>query len=214
MATAAQLARQKASNRKMRSQGYRIFEQPLYVSDDAEAVIRSPHETLRRAMILWLLGCCADETPHAEIRESMERCGLMPDLSPAEAEYMATPFHDEQTDTNMKWNLESSWVLLWSLKRLWWLNSPDTLCGCGRMEGILRRLESAEGMQRTFEMQSKARILDLLDLTLRQHWAVRDDYVRGVHGIPPLFGRVVERRHHALLWLTSTTPWDEVETHT
>lgn len=214
MATPAQLSRQKSSNRKMRSQGYRIFEQPLFVSDDAEAVIRSPQETLRRAMILWLLGCCADGTPHAEIRASMERCGLMPDLSPAEAEYMATPFHDEQTDTNMKWNLEASWVLLWALKRLWWLNWPETLCGCGRMTRILRRLESAEGMQRIFTLQSKARILDMLDLTLRQHWAVRDDYVRGVHGIHPLFARVVERRHHALLWLTSTTPWDEVETHT
>lgn len=214
MATPAQISRQKSSNQKMRRQGYRIYEQPLYVCDDAEAVIRSPQETLRRAMILWQLSCCADGTPHAEIRASMERCGLMTDLSPAEAEYLATPFHDEQRDTNMKWNLEAAWVLLWSLKRLWWLNSPDTLCGCGRMAGILRRVESAEGMQRIFAMHSKSKILDLLDLTLRQHWAVRDDYVRGLHGIPPVFARVVERRHHALLWLTSTTPWDEVETHT
>lgn len=213
MATPAQLSRQKSSNRKMRSQGYRIFEQPLYVCDDEEAVIRSPQETLRRAMILWLLGCSVDETPHAEIREAMERCGLMPDLSPSEAEYLATPFHDEQTETDMKWNLESSWVLLWSLKRLWWLNSPETLCDT-RITRILGKLKSAEGMQRTFAMHSKSRILDMLDLTLRQHWAVRDDYLRGVHGIPPLFGRVVQRRHHALLWLTSTTPWDEVETNT
>lgn len=71
MATPAQISRQNSSNRKMRRQGYRISEQPLYVCHDAEAVIRSPQETLRRAMILWQLSCCADGTPHAEIHASL-----------------------------------------------------------------------------------------------------------------------------------------------
>lgn len=214
MATASQIARQQASNRIMKRRGYRAFEHPLYISDDGEAAIRTPQETLRRAMILWMLGCCADGTPHAEVRESMERCGLIPDLSPSEADYMASPIHDQQTDVNMKWRLEASWVLLWSLKRLWWLNWPNSLCNCLRLVEILRPLESEVGIQRVFTIHSKSKILDKLDLTLRQHWAARDDYVRGLHVLPPIFGRVAEQRHHALLWLTSTTLWDEVETHT
>lgn len=214
MATKAQIARQTSSHRKMRRQGYRIYDGPLYVDDDSEAVIRTPSETLRRAMILWLLGCCADGTPHSEIRESMETCGLIGDLSPEEADYMSSPYHDEQTDIDMKWRLEASWILLWSLKRLWWLNWPDSLCGCARMASILKPLESAMGMQKVHSMHSKSRILDMLDLTLRQHWAARDDYVRGVNGLPPIFGRVAQQRHHAMLWLTSATPWDDVETHT
>jgi hypothetical protein len=214
MATAAQISRHKWSNRKMRRQGYRTYDSPLYVDDDSEAVLRSPNETLRRAMILWLLGCCADGTPHSEIRESMECCGLLADLSPSEADYMASPFHDPKTEIDMKWRLEASWLLLWSLKRLWWLNWPNSLCDCRRMVRVLRPLESQAGVQRVFSMHSKSCILDKLDLTLRQHWAARDDFLRGLNCLPPIFGRVAQQRHHALLWLTSTTSWDDVRTDT
>ena len=214
MATPNQIARQKASNRKMAAQGYRIFTEPLYTDDDAEAVIRSPQETLRRAVLLWMLGCCADGASRLEIRDSMDSCGLLADLSPSETAYITSPFHDERTDRNMKWRLEASWVLLWALKRLWWLNSPNSLCDCKRMTGILRPLESSAGLERTFTMHSKGKLLDKLDLTLRQHWAVHDDYLQGVNGISPVFARVVEQRHHALLWLTTTASWDDVITDT
>ena len=78
----------------------------------------------------------------------------------------------------MKGRLEASWVLLWALKRLWWLNSPDSLRDSKRMAGILAPLESEAALRRTFTMHSKPKLLDTLDLTLRQHWAVRDDYIR------------------------------------
>lgn len=194
--------------------GYQIFAEPLYTPDDSEAVIRSPQDTMRRAMILWLLGCAADGTDRGEIRDSVAKCGLTPYLSPTEAAYLACSICDLQTETEMKWRLEASWVLLWALRKLWWLNAPDTLCDCVRMANILAPLESEVLLGGNFTLRSKAKLLDVLDLTLRQHWAVRDDYLRGVHRIPAVFGKVVYQRHCALLWLTSTTDWDEIRTDT
>jgi len=214
MPTANQLRRQQASNRKMARCGYQIFAGPLYTLDDSEAVIRTPQDTIRRAMILWLLGCAADGTDRVEIRDSVADCGLAPHLSPAEAAYLASSMCDPQTETDTKWRLEASWILLWALRKLWWLNAPDTLCNCVRMANILAPLESEILLSGSFSLRSKAKLLDVLDLTLRQHWAVRDDYVRGVHRIPAVFARVVCQRHHALVWLTSTTQWDEVMTDT
>jgi hypothetical protein len=214
MPTPNQLNRQQRSNRKLSKQGYRTFAGPLYTDDDAEAVVRSPTETLRRTMILWLLGCCADGTNYQEIRDSLESCGLMSELSPSELAYMSTSSRNAQDDINMKWRLEASWALLWSMKRLWWLNEPDTLCDCKKMVRILGPLESEAGLRHTFTMHPKAKLLDMLDLTLRQHWAFRDDYIRGVNGMSPVYGRVVQERHRALKWLLSVTPWDDVRTDT
>jgi hypothetical protein len=214
MATANQLRRQQASNRKMAKRGYSIFSEPLYPPDDTEAILRSPQDTMRRAMILWQLGCAADGTDRGEIRDSVEICGLVSHLSPTESVYLACSKCDPQTEIDMKWRLEASWVLLWVLRKLWWLNSPDTLCDCVRMANILAPIETEVLLNGSFHLRSKSKLLDMLDLTLRQHWAVRDDCLRGVHRIPGVVGRVVYQRHYALNWLTSTTDWDEITTDT
>jgi hypothetical protein len=214
MPTANQLRRQEASNRKMARQGYRVFTGPLFTNEDGVAIIRSPEQAARRAMILWLLGCYADGSDRDEIRDSVTNCGLTPHLSPNEAGYLTSPPRDPRADVDFKWRLEASWVLLWALRKLWWLNSPDRLCDCKRMVAILAPLESEAGLSRRFSLRSKYTLLDKLDITLRQHWAARDDCIRGVHRISRVFGRVVYQRHYALLWLTSNTPWDEIQTDT
>jgi hypothetical protein len=114
-----------------------------------------------------------------------------------------------------------------SLERPW----PAGFCDVPRLTGTVTACEARADFVAAATLRPKAEILDGLQLTLLQHWAIRDafihqrtipidlDWTRGAQLVPvrgwPTTG-VVAERHHALNDLVrfGDADWDDVETPT
>ena len=122
------------------------------------------------------------------------------------------------------------WVLVWALGgvRLDW---PSGFCDVPQLSKVIEDYASDPKFIRTAKLRSKKDILDALQLTLLQHWAVRDAFVHEREipadldwsGDADMFpvtesvaGGVVAERHHALNWLTrfGDASWDDTDTPT
>jgi hypothetical protein len=129
---------------------------------------------------------------------------------------MATDEPDEAELPRFTWRYEALAALLWALGRLDSLPFPDTICDVPLVaKNVLGT--KPETWLATARLRPGAEILDILDVTYRLHWAVRQavhiDHTAIPAGLDP---GVVAERHHALNWLVSLgdADWDEVDTPT
>lgn len=129
-------------------------------------------------------------------------------------------------------------ALLWALGHFDTLYWPDRLCSRRDLKRILQADSTVLAALREPKLRSKSEILDAQNLTLKQHWAVRNTMLKSglprdlvftfrrtnSLGVYTIFSKrcrlnlgVVAERHHALNWLTRYTPgedWDDVDTST
>jgi Domain of unknown function (DUF4272) len=200
----------------LKKRNYPLYDGPLYSIDDSEAILRQPREVAKRALVLWMVALYADTTPQDAVLEIISQNNLEDDVSPEEATFMHDPKPDAKRKLDSKWRLEAAWILLWSLKKVCILNWPNKLCNCGKMVKVFLPMEHWGGLSGHFSLRNKSAILDMLDLTLRQHWAARQTRIAFPERISPEESSVVYQRHYALNWLVcpENESWDKVQTDT
>ena len=190
---------------------------------EAEVHLRSVADIVHRALSLF---CVASEG--IVILDKEDSClpfmaernpvGLAM-LSEQEKAFIAAEEPDEHAAIQMSWRHEALNVLLWALSK-----NPEPLSPASDVVDSqvvfdkTMKLIELNNSGHAFTLRPTAEILDLLDLTWRQHWAIRqaaqsDEPVEG------LIPGVVMERHYALNWLTNfqndtDTDWDDIDTPT
>jgi hypothetical protein len=202
----------------------------LFIDDDEETVLRESAEVARRLLVLSAVTYRADGGDRQKARGLIDRHGLWPQVSPEERQLLEAEQADPDLTRKLLWRLEGVWVLAWALGELE-LPWPAGFCDVKRLTTTVRDCDVRPDFVRGATLRPKAEILDALQLTLLQHWAIRDAFVHqrdipidldwaGAAQMMPVRGcpttGVVAERHHALNWLVrfSDADWDDVDTPT
>jgi hypothetical protein len=202
----------------------------LFIDDDEETTLREPAEVARRVLVLYAVTYRADGGDRSQALDLIERHGLWPHVSLQERKLLEAEQLDGDLARGLLWRLEGLWLLVWTLGDLE-LPWPGGFCDVPRLTTTLMGYEERPDFVAAAILRPKAEILDALQLTLLQHWAVRDAFIHkrdipadldwsvGTAMMPvrgcPVTG-VVAERHHALNWLVrfGDADWDDVDTPT
>jgi hypothetical protein len=202
----------------------------LHIDDDEETTLREPAEVACRLLVLSAVTYVADGGDRQKVRGLIERKEVWPHVSPEERQLLEADELDSDVARNLLWRLEGLWVMAWALGELE-LPWPAGFCEVPRLNGIVTSCESRPDFVGGAQLRPKTEILDGLQLTLLQHWAIRDAFVHqrdipvdldwaGAAEMMPVRGcpttGVVAERHHALNWLVrfGDDDWDDVDTPT
>jgi hypothetical protein len=202
----------------------------LYIDDDEAATLRESGEVARRVLVLSAVTYLADGGDRAKALQLIEQRDLWPAVSPEERTFLEAEATDTDLARKLLWRLEGLWVLVWALGDLE-LNWPVGFCDVPRLTATVMGYEKQPDFLAVATLRPKADILDAVQLTLLQHWTIRDAYIhkrpipanldwagkaemQAVAGAP-VTGAVAER-HHALNWLLrfDEADWDDVDTPT
>ena len=189
---------------------------------NAEVVLRSVRDVVERTLALLCvatLGIAISEGRKvSEVMAEMQQrnpTGLNA-LTPSEKAFVHAEAADANTAMQMSWRFEALNTLLWALTGDGVpLESANEHVDVNKVTQRVLEIASTPDRQR---LRPAGEILDLLDLTWRQHWIVRQARQTevAVEGLQP---GVVLERHYALNWLTGfqnesglETEWDDVDT--
>jgi hypothetical protein len=203
----------------------------LFIDDDEATMLRAPAEVARRLLVLHAVTVRADGGPREEALPLIERHGLWPAVSPEERRLLEAEEADEGLARKLLWRLEGMWVLAWALGEVEELPWPAGFCDVPRRMRAVRACGDRAGFVEGAALRPKAEVLDARQLTLLQHWAVRDAFIHnrqvptdldwsGGAAMAPVRGcpvtGVVAERHHTLNWLVrfGDADWDDVDTPT
>lgn len=189
----------------------------------AEAVLRPAPVVLCRALGLFCVAAqgAAIGNGGESVLPAMRRnnpAGIG-SLTPREKAFLETDNVAPHAAIQMSWRFEALNLLLWALS----LN-PAPLgpaSETANTEALSRRMMEIAQDKTAIEkcaLRPTPEILDLLDLTWRQHWIVREAGRKeiAIDGLDP---DVVMERHFALNWLTGfqndrRAEWDDIDTPT
>jgi hypothetical protein len=232
-ATARQARRAARSFEILRQKAVPVYWGPLTIPDEDEVARQEVGEVIRRILVLWIVTLRGDGVPQGEALDMFEDSDLWEALSPAEREFLLTDSPSVDDCRKFVWRLESIWVLLWALEYVDELAWPHLQCDVSRTIELLERLQDDVMEQRLPRLRELSEILDVCDLTMRIHWAIRDAYLHRGGILPSDFDwsgssdflpvvlcdgtGVIEERHHTLVWLTNGLTgidWDDMDTST
>jgi hypothetical protein len=228
--TPAQEARYRRVLAELESRKVPSLSGALFIDDDEETILREPAEVARRLLVLSAVTYRADGGNRQKAVALVERNNLWEHVTPQERRLLEPDEVDSGLARTLLWRLEGLWVLAWALGKLE-LPWPAGFCDVPQLNTILGDCESRNDFVKGAVLRPKAEILDALQLTLLQHWAVRDAFIHQreipvdldwsnesemmpVRGCPTT--GVVAERHHALNWLVrfGDADWDDVDTPT
>jgi hypothetical protein len=229
-ATAGQQDRYRRVREELKQRKVPTLSYPLYIDDEEEVRLREPAEVARRVLVLYAVTYLADGGPRETALNMIERGGLWPAVSPEEEKFLRAEKADPDAARKLLWRLEALCPLVWSLGGLG-LPWPSGFCDVPRLTGVVRGYAADPGFVAGARLRRKTEVLDALQLTLLQHWAIRDAFIHN-RPVPvdldwshegemedmracPATG-VVAERHHAFNWLTrfGDADWDRVDTPT
>ena len=230
-ATLNQVARADRSRAKLMVRGVPLYTRAMYVQDDAAVSMREAADVARRILVLYTLARAAEGAPREGIVYLLQMSKLWDAVSPLEQSYLEDEEIDHSESHRMMWRYEAVWTLLWALGEVGDLPWPSRGCNMPKLESVLDPLATDPTFIDRARMIAPALILDARDLTLRLHWAIRNEY-RNQRTVPfnldwsdefdhlPVYNcpavQIVEQRHHALNWLTRAggDDWDSVDVQT
>jgi hypothetical protein len=228
--TADQQARYERVQKELATHQVPTLSYALHVGSEQGTILRKPDEVARRVLVLNAVTYLADGGKRKDALARIDKMELWNDVSEEEKEFLEAKKTDEELARKLLWRLEGLWVLVWALGgvKLEW---PSGFCDVPQLSRVIEDHASDPKFIRTAKLRSKKEILDALQLTLLQHWAVRDAFVHdreipadldwsGDADMVPVTqsvaGGVVAERHHALNWLTrfDDASWDDTDTST
>ena len=133
---------------------------------------------------------------------------------PEEKEFLEQEIYTYEVRAKFSWRYESYWTLLWMLGYIDTLERPENICDVSKAVHIIHDRTKKQFIQQA-HLRDMEEILDLADLTLRYHWAVRNEAINGKQPSTNLDSSVLYERRCAFSWvLNKESSWDEADTST
>lgn len=215
--TEDQLARRERSEAICRARAIPIYANrgSLYVSPEAEVIIRGKDEVVDRALALCYIGLKSEGLEPQDLAQMDKDYGISGKLTPKEKAYADTKTPTQQQTIDANWRYEGLHVLLWALGYIDSLVYPDKVCNVADDVKIILDLK-AKGFREKAVLRSKKEVLDQADLILRFNWACVDAGIKKQPAPGALDRSVVIERHYTLNWLINylNQDWDDVSTDT
>jgi hypothetical protein len=195
--------------------------------------IRSAGEVAGRCVILYAVIAAGHREARDQLVAWLRREGLWDGVGPKESEFLLSTSPTETQRIQASWRAEALFPLLWSLRLIHELPSPQKICDVQLMQRVLPPLfGSVAQFISSAALRSDADILAANEEIYQIHWRVRDFQLR-LEPTPPgklprmphpdfdppaesYDGGVVQERHYALNWLIGYCgqDWDDITTDT
>lgn len=223
--------RKERSEKFLNKMNIRINPQLPVIEDESSAKIKSPEQTLKRAVTALFAAQIAMDCLNegADIRESaaffgemLQRFGLSDEPTPDEKAFFAlvdecvlAPTH--YAASNMAWRIEMAVPLLWACGIIKELGYPDKVSEYIAEAREIVSCKNFDELMALSDMRGASKILDKADLLFRMDWACADARIKGVEPSGGLNPEVVVEQHKGLNWLIGAfdaEDWDNVKPHT
>ena len=109
----------------------------------------------------------------------------------------ATP----QDITDIIWEYECYWSLVWALGLIDDISDASQICDCKKAINLVSQCESLDDFKSKCKLRSADEILDMLDLYYRYHWAVVQKRIVPDTPAGDLEEEIVYERRRGLEWL-------------
>ncbi len=219
-------ARKARSIAQLKKKGIPFIEHLPCEVYESEAQIRTPEETLHRAVTLFSLASYSQKmlAKNADISQARktfegwdEQFGIRAYLTPKELDSINTPEPDENTCWQFIWRFEAANPLFWALGLVDELVYPSKFADTAALYALLDHPADMKSVLAKAQMRSEAEIMDAADLNLRYDWACVDARIKNQKAPAELNSEIVMERHLALDWLIGSNngaDWDDVHPHT
>ncbi len=122
----------------------------------------------------------------------------------------------QQELTDIVWEYESYWSLVWALGLIEDISDAGNICDCLTAIRLVSKCSDFEDFKSKCKIRSKDEILTMLDLYYRYHWAVvQKENIDSSCPVGDLNGDVVFERRRGLEWLIcDTEDWFDISLDT
>lgn len=226
------ILRKERSEKFLNKRNIKINPHLPVIEDENEAKIKSPEETVKRAVTALFatqiaMDCLNDPTEVTEsaefFGEILERFGLVNEATSDEQQFFAlinpdAPKPNEKTASDMAWRIEMVIPLLWACgiisddmsypdKASEYIEQAREIVACDNFDELMQKVN----------MRNPSKILDKADLLFRMDWACVDARLKGEIPSGNLSPDVVVEQHKGINWLIGAFDadnWDKVNPHT
>ena len=226
------ILRKERSEKFLNKKNIKINPHLPVIEDETEAKIKSPEETVKRAVTALFATQIAMDllNPQSDVKESaaffgemLERLGLSGEPTPEEKMFFAlvnanAPQPTEKFASDMAWRIEMVIPLLWACGIISEdLSYPDKMSEYIEQARVIAACDNFDELMQKVNMRNPSKILDKADLLFRMEWACVDARLRGEIPSGNLNPDVVVEQHKGLNWLIGAFDaenWDKVKPHT
>lgn len=226
------ILRKERSEKFLNKKNIKINPHLPVIEDENEAKIKSPEETVRRAVTALFATQIAMDflNPESDVKESaaffgemLERLGLSDEPTPEEKMFFAlvnanAPQPTEKFASDMAWRIEMVIPLLWACGIISEdMSYPDKMSEYIEQARVIAACDNFDELMQKVNMRNPSKILDKADLLFRMDWACVDARLRGEIPSGNLNPDVVVEQHKGINWLIGAFDaenWDKVKPHT
>ncbi len=226
------ILRKERSEKVLNKKNIKINPHLPVIEDETEAKIKSPEETVRRAVTALFATQIAMDflNPESDVKESaaffgemLERLGLSDEPTPEEKMFFAlvnanAPQPTEKFASDMAWRIEMVIPLLWACGIISEdMSYPDKMSEYIEQARVIAACDNFDELMQKVNMRNPSKILDKADLLFRMDWACVDARLRGEIPSGNLNPDVVVEQHKGINWLIGAFDaenWDKVKPHT
>lgn len=199
------------------------------IVSEADAVIRSPEEIVRRAVTAFItaqiaIDICNDNGAAESVEfftPIMERFGLMGELTDDERIYFDPSECDNISKDEayqMQWRLEMCVPLFWACGYMKKLEFPDGMTDTADQIRLIGGCGNFKKLMSEVKMRAASEILDSADAIFRMDWACVEARLKNDASLSGrLNSDVVMEQHKGFNWLIGAydaEDWDSVKPHT
>lgn len=224
--------RKERSEKFLNKQNIKINPHLPIIEDENEAKIKSPEETVKRAVTALFATQIAMDclNPESNVKESatffgemLARFGLTEEPTPEEKMFFVlvndnAPKPTAKFATQMAWRVEMVIPLLWACGIISGdLEYPDKESEYIEQARMIAACDNFDELMMKVKMRNSSKILDKADLLFRMDWACVDARLRGEIPSGNLNPDVVVEQHKGINWLIGAfdaEDWDKVKPHT
>lgn len=215
--------RRKISNKKIKKLGIACLETLPVIEDSSQVKLKSLDVICKRAIASLISIQVAFTIANGEdfneakpfFENLLERYSVQDALLENEKKVLNNEASEKEI-LNITWNYEAYWSLVWALGLVDDIEYPYSICDCDLAINLVVGCKNLEEFKIKCKIRDIEKILDMVDLYYRYHWAVVEkQWANPDTNIGDLNSEVVFERRKGLEWLISSEDdWDEISLDT
>lgn len=214
--------RRKKSNNKIKESGIACLETLPLVEDSSEVHLKSLDAICKRCIACLLstqLACDIEEESDYEESKKLFTSLLegyhVKDALLKKEQKLFDGTYTKQDAVDVAWTYEAYWSLVWALGLVPDITYPYEICDCQKAITLVGDCESFDAFKKQCHLKDVEKILDMIDLYYRYHWACVEKRINPETSIGKLNPDVVVERRRGLEWLISEeADWNEISLDT